>query len=208
MSEDESRILVIRSGTKYDEELKEVRLQNEPDLDLFRDFPDSGVYVLPEKRLLYKITWFCLDRHLLAGADLMHLARLNQAGATWALRFYEAGRQIRSYSRDEILTAFSADHFFPFVTWDYYHRWHDDFKLTGATVLLTTVKREVLRVPIGYSEDHRFDLVTGTLESTEIHNGPLLVILLGGGGGLLAILGVVISNIRARRKKRRKKAAA
>jgi hypothetical protein len=89
LSADESKILIIRhdGGGYAEEQVKRPALSNGETIDFLRLFSASGVYSWPERKLLYRIDWFCLDYELLASPDLAHLVRINPFGNDWALKF-------------------------------------------------------------------------------------------------------------------------
>lgn len=205
ISQDETRILVMRNGSDYDEELKKITLSTGLEIDPFTKFPRSGVYSLDDGIQIYALNWYCLDSELLANDDLSHLCRLNRFGDDWALKFFAKGVETKSYTRNQLLTAFSKDHNFPFSTRDYYLRWHDKFQLVGGEVHLTTSDREVAGITIGYSELHRFSLATGELEATEIRNTRFIVLMVMVGACLTMLLAAAFFVIRGRLKKKREK---
>ena len=208
LSEDESRILVMRNGSWYDEKLEKIELSSGEMLDPFEDFPSCGVYAVESKRLIYPLNWYCLDRELLTDSTLDYLCRINRFGGTWAVKFYSKGTQIRTYTRDELLTGFSSDGFLPFTTWDYFNRWHDNAELQGNTVLLSTSNRQLAGFPLGYSELHQFSLVTGDLQSTKIQNTGFIALLAALAGALASLVMTVVLLRRARQNKLRQNKAA
>lgn len=189
LSKDESKILVIRDGGNgfSDSQVINPKLSNGEKIDFLAEYPRSGVYKTGTKRLEYPIDWFCLERELLADDDLQFVARLNRFGGDWALKFYASGKEVRSFKMEELLTSFTAEQYRPFVTWDYFHPWHDDFKIRGGKVILTTVEREISGFRIGYKETYTFELVTGELQQTEVQNIPFLI--------LLGVLGLLVFSI-------------
>ena len=202
ISDDESRILVIRSGDAASDHpnVTNPTLSDGEEIDFLALFPASGVYRWPDRDLIYEITWYCLDRELLASADLDHLARINRFGNEWALKFYSSGGETNTYTLDRLLTAFSSELFRQFATWDWHHPWHDTFELRGEKVVVSTVAREAGGFPIGYHETHTFDLATGSLDRTEFHNERFVALLAGLTGGLIFLLTTVVWGVRARRK--------
>lgn len=190
LSKDESRILVVRNGGKgfSQSQVDNPRLADGVEIDFLKDFPLSGVYRLPSRKLVYEIDWFCLGHELVASDDLEQIARLNRFGADWALKFYSRGKEASSFKIEQLLTALSSERFRPFSTWDYYHPWHEDFELRGDLVMVTTVEREVAGFELGCFEVHTFDLATGMLKNTKVRNGPLSILF--GVAGLLIFLAV------------------
>jgi hypothetical protein len=206
LSQDESRILVVRNGGKgfSPSQVDNPRLTGGVEIDFLNDFPRSGVYRLPSRDLVYEIDWFCLEHELLASDDLDHIARLNRFGTDWALKFYSSGKETSTFKIEQLLTAFSSERFRPFSTWDYYHPWHEDLELRGGLVRVTTVEREVSGFELGYFEVHTFDPTTGMLKSTKVHNG-LLNILLGVAGLLIFLATSVFLALRAKRNQSKRK---
>ena len=204
LSGDESRILVIthdRDG--YSEsQVSNPILSSGEEIDFLNLFPSSGVYSWPDKTLIYEIDWFCLERELLASADLDHLTRMNRFGNGWALKFYSSGNETATHTLNQLLTAFRSERFRPFATWDWYHPWHEEFILTGEKVTLTTVGREIAGFPVGYHEIHTFDIATGTLIETDVRNGRFTVLLVGIAGFFLILLTAIVLTIRSRRNKK------
>ena len=205
LSKDESRILVVRDGGSGfgKDQVTNPRLSNGESIDFLATFPRSGVYELPSKRLDYPIDWFSLEREVLASDDLSCVARLNRFGGDWALKFYDRGEAVRTHTLNDLLTGFADERFRPFVTWDYFHPWHERFELRGDHVEVTTIGREVSGVPIGFREVHTFDLTTGTLLHTEVQNRPKQLLI--GGLGLLSFTIVsAFLMVRARRRETKK----
>lgn len=208
LSDDESRILVVRSGEaalnhpNVRPNVRNPTLSNGTEIDFLSLFPTSGVYRWPDRSLIYEIDWYCLERELLASADLEHMARLNRFGSEWALKFYSSGHKTNTYTLDQLLTAFRSERFRPFATWDWHHPWHDEFDLAGEKVTLTTVKREVGGFSIGYHEVYTFDITTGTLIGTDVLNRKLIAVLVGIGGFFLILLPTVVFAVRFRRNRR------
>ena len=204
LSSDESRILVVRSGDAASDHpnVTNPTLSNGEEIDFLSLFPASGVYGWPDRNLVYEIDWYCLDRELLASADLDHLARMNRFGNEWALKFYSSGNETSTYTLDQLLTSFASEGFRPFATWDWHHPWHEDFDLAGERVTLTTVGREIAGFSIGYHEIHTFDIGTGTLIETDVRNGRFIVLLVGFGGFFLILLTTIVLAIRSRRNKK------
>ena len=201
LSKDESKILVIRDGGSgfSKSQIANPRLSGGEIIDFLTAYPRSGVYEVASKQLDYPIDWFSLEREVLASDDLAYVARLNRFGGDWALKFYAHGAEVRTYKVDELLTGFADERFRPFVTWDYFHPWHDEFELRDGHVVLTTVNREVFGVPIGFREIHTFQLATGSLQNTEVQNGPMRL-LIGGVGLLIIIITSVFLAVRAQRR--------
>lgn len=201
LSDDESRILVVRSGDAASNHpnVRDPTLSNGTKIAFLSLFPTSGVYRWPDRSLIYEIDWYCLDRELLASADLGHLARLNRFGSGWALKFYSSGHETNTYTLDQLLTAFRSERFRPYATWDWHHPWHEEFDLAGEKVTLTTVNREIGGFPIGYHEVHTFDITTGTLIGTDDRNGRLILLIFAIGGLFLILLTSVVFAVRTRR---------
>lgn len=200
LSKDESRILVVRHGGKgfSESQVSNPRLTGGDEIDFLKEFPSSGVYRLPSRELVYEIDWFCLEHELVASADLEHIARINRFGGDWGLKFYANGKETSNFKIGQLSTAFSSERYRPFVTWDYFHPWHEGFELRGGQVVVKTVEREVAGFAIGYDEVHTFDLATGTLQHTEVRNGPLSL-LVGAAGLLIFLAATAYLAIRAKR---------
>jgi hypothetical protein len=204
LSDDESRVLVVRSGDAASNHpnVRNPTLSNGEEIAFLSMFPTSGVYRWPDRSLIYEIDWFCLDHELLASSDLDHLARMNRFGNEWALKFYSSGDETATYTLHELLTAFGSERFRPFATWDWHHPWHEEFDLAGEKVTLTTVNREIGGIPIGYHEIHTFDIATGTLIGTDVLNVGFILLLVGIVGFCLVLLTSAVLAIRFRSNKK------
>ncbi len=204
LSDDESRILVVRSGDAASDHpnVSNPTLSNGEEIDFLSLFPASGVYGWPDRNSIYEINWYCLDRELLTSTNLDHLVRMNRFGNEWALKFYSYGDETNTYTLDQLLTAFRSEQFRPFASWDWHHPWHEEFALAGGNVTLTTVNREIGGFPIGFHEIHTFDIATGTLIGTDVRSSGLFGLLVSIGGFFLILFTLVALVVRSKSKKK------
>jgi hypothetical protein len=114
-------------------------------IEIIRDFPVSGVYSLPDRKLIHRIDWFSLSSEVLSSPDLTHIVRVNRFGDPWALKFYADGIETKSYKLEDFLIHFRHSCFRPFTSWDWHTMWVDDYELSGATLRVKTVDRVALR---------------------------------------------------------------
>lgn len=202
LSADETRILVVRDGGEgfSESQLENPRLSSGDEINFLAEFPKSGVYRIASRKLIYEIDWFCLEHELLASDDLNDIARLNRFGGDWALRFYHRGIEGSSYQISQLLTSFADERFRPFQTWDYFHAWHEDFDLVRGQLVVTTIGREFHGFPLRFNEVHTFDLGSGALTHTEVHNGIFWLAI-----GLIGVLAfLMVSLLLAKLSKRNK----
>jgi hypothetical protein len=206
LSADETRIFVMRDGPGWCEaQVSYPRLSNGERVDFIRDFPCSGVYTLSDRKLVYGVDWFSLDREVIVSNDLSHIARLNQFGSFWALKFYTNGKVTKTYTCDQLLKAFSSEQFLQYTTIDWHYQWHEDYLLKGQKVFLTTASRRVFDVPIFYHEEYLFDLTTGAIERADVLT-PAFVAVAAGWSACLLLLGTsIVITLRKRRNRQTRK---
>lgn len=203
-NKDESRVLVMQSElTEYNTSKHDhaLRLLSGVELYPIKDFPQSGVYSLPDRKLIYSISNYIPERHLLWDEDFEHLMYKNRFGArdTWALKFYHRGQESKTYTVEDLLTAFSSERYLPFTTADYHHPWCSRMKLVVNRVVIQTSDREIAGIPIGYSEHYEFDLSTGEMRSKDVRNAGFIALVVA----LLGFMGILTASfvryLRARR---------
>lgn len=197
LSKDESKILVVRDGGDgfSESQITNPKLSNGVEVDFMAVFPRAGVYRLASQELVYEIPWFCLEREVVISDDLEHIARINRFGSNWALKVYDHGIEVSSFTLNQMLTSFTGEQYRPFSTWDYFHPWHEDFELKGGQIQVTTVERELFGFPIHFNEVHTFDFKSGSLTHTTIHNG----LFWGAVGGACLVIFLATSLLLARR---------
>lgn len=206
VSKDESRVLVMQKEVSKQDTLyynEKIQLSSGVELRPMTDFQQSGVYSMPDKKLIYGINWYMRDQGVLPSADFEHIMCQNRHGAndTWALKFYTHGKEVKSYSTDELLTAFKSYRYLPFTASDYHHPWCRKMELIVNRAIVHTSDRKIWGFEIGYSEVYEFDLTTGEMRSKDVRNAGFiaLVVALLGFLGILAAL--VARYLRSRRKK-------
>ena len=187
LNQDESRILVIYVPGSA----QPPALSSGEAIDAQR-FPDSGVYDFESGKKLYAINWYSRDEEVLSTPDLMLLARIDRIGQDWALRFYDQGKCIESYSRRELLHRYSHVRYLPWSHCDYYSEWLQNVEIEGTQLTLRTAKREFRMRSLGYQETHVFDMRSGRLVSTTIYDQKVLPRLLIYGLAALTLATVLV----------------
>gem|GEM_PF-6075656 len=201
LSADETKILVIRDGPGWGvDQVSYPRLSTGERVDFIRDFPNSGVYTLADRKLVYGIDWFSLDSEVIVTQDLSHIARLNRFGHHWALKFYTNGKETKTYTCGQLLKAFSSEQFLPETSSDWHYKWHADYLLRGQKVFLTTSDRIVLNVPIFYHEEYLFDITNGAIEKEDVLTTAFVAVAAVWSACVLLSLAIIVIAFRRRRR--------
>lgn len=172
------RILVfIHPDPAYDQRIGGAvfRMPDGRELDLRKTFSQSGVYTLPDLKLVWPIDWFSYGHEILANDDFSRMVRVNRfsRGDEWAISFVKNGEEIGTRTFNELLVGFRKDRYFPLQSWDWHPSWYDpwSFELTESEFRFSTANRLLpgTRFTFGYQEHYRFDL-DGRLVAAEIDN--------------------------------------
>ena len=134
-------------------------------------FWKSGVYQFSTLEPVWQVDWFSQQRDLLYSDDLRHVVWLNRHGfrSTWAIRFYDDGKLVRTYNCASLLTAMNRDWCLPFTSWDWHTQWYGAFCLDARrqSALLSTARRQMHvmghEIDLGRQEFYTFDLASGNV---------------------------------------------
>ncbi len=203
VSHDEAKVLVMQTDlSKYNmgDYDATIRMSNGMVLRPMKDFPHSGVYSLPDKKLIYGVDWYIQEQGILTSADFEHIMCQNRHGAndTWALAFYARGKMVKNYTSDELLTVFKSEWFLPFSTTDFHYPWCQKTELIVNRVVVQTSDRTIAGFNIGYSEVYEFDITTGEMRSKDVRNTGFIAL----GVALLGFLGILAAVVARYVKKR------
>jgi len=155
-------------------------------------FPSSGLYEIGSTTPVWAVAWYELEYGpVRISADGRYVVRVNHFGGggygegvklRWGIKFYDTGREIKSYDVDELVDYPSL---MPLVTCDWHRLWIDQDAFPaeirdGSFVLNTSTH-----------DRYRFDVTTGEiieefrLWRTATRVGVAALIVLGASGGFL-----------------------
>lgn len=205
VSDDGKRILVLRpyaatnmpDHAGYSEtQIQYPTNQDGTQIDIIKDFPESGIYSLPDRKLIHAIDWFALRDNVVSSSDLFHIVRVNDLaesrGESWALVFYKDCVETKTYDLTELLKHFRHIFFRPFTSHDWHNKWVDLVELSGDILTVTTIEREILGYKIGYFEKYQFDISTGKMLSDTVSYGGL-IIRVAVAGILFIVMGLLMT---------------
>ncbi len=166
-------------------------------IDLHTQFSSNGVFRLPDLQPVYFLDWFDHSNRFVASSDFNSIVRISQSELAPVLpvpavmRFYNAGREIRSYGAGDLIEGFREGPGLNTVSWpDHvgYTPWLDDFHAMGPNeVEVVTTPRGLFWGEHGIilfsGNRYVFDLATGRIlsEKRPMLNGvtTIAVLLLG-----------------------------
>lgn len=175
ISRDGTRILVMLSPNALDDQTPTATLPDGRLVNVHHVFLKSGLYDASTLEPVWQVDWFELQHDVLCSDDLRYVVRLNRQGyrSTWAIAFYDEGKQTHAYDCAFLLTSMSSRWCLPYSTWDWHTRWYEDFDLDAdhRNLLLSTARRRTYimgyAIDLGWQEFYTFDLAHGTLISRE-----------------------------------------
>lgn len=135
-------------------------------------------------------------------SGLEHIRRVNNFGFNdrWALKFHEKGWEIKTYSCDDLLTAFAKEDHLPVTTSNDDYTWCSNAEHIITRAVVHSSGHPIFGFKIRYSEVYEFDLATGKMQSKDVRNtgfiGLVIAFL-----GFVAILSPVSAHfVRSRRQ--------
>jgi hypothetical protein len=161
---DGRHFLVMQSHVKLpDDDGRFAVLPDGQYADLRLEFPASGLYAIGSRTPVWAVDWYGEEGWLVLSRDGRHCVRLNRFGGggygqgvspTWAMRFYECGRETKCYETVELV---DYPNLMDFTSADWHHVWWKDID----QILVNG--QMILAVQTSTHEEYQFDIVTGAM---------------------------------------------
>ena len=157
---------ITRPCTKHNWLVKNV---NDLARILHEAFTKSGCYDAATLAPIWQADWFSLKSDLRWTPDFIDTARINRQGfnSDWALAFYHAGKLLRRYDSQHLLTTLNQRRFFDFTPSDWHFVWYDRFEIVKNQLVLSTARRRLplwfFALDLGVQETYTFDLSSGAV---------------------------------------------
>ena len=155
-------------------------------VSLREQFPYSGCYPIGATNPVWTAPWDDTDVWVVS-EDSRYLVRWNIFGdgaysqgakASWALKFYDNGREIAHWDTEQLVDLLPL---MPFTTWDYHYAWfgnsQDNFSLSNNRLLVQTSTHD----------RYLFDVATGKIISERHLWRPLMKLVAAAVSGIVLL---------------------
>ncbi|NOX99033.1 MAG: hypothetical protein GXP30_04750 [Verrucomicrobia bacterium] len=171
-------IIVQFKNPNYKEDPVSILLPDGRSINVLYQFQTSGIYDIQTLKKISKIDWYCPDDNLLWNEDFSSMVLLNRLAVRrnpgWAIAFVHDGKITKTYDLPDLLKSLNHPLFLPYVSYDWHHKWYDDFERVDSSLHLSTAKHSIgeyrALFDLGVQEFYEFDFTTGKLISQRVEN--------------------------------------